>query len=357
MKAVVLAGGKGEGLYPVTQGVQKEAVEVCGKPIVMYSVSGLYDAGIREFIVVINERDDIINAIRESNVEADFEFVRQRQGGITGAINTGLDYVDDEYILVFGDIIAENSFYTSLLNAHQGGEPTFALVPVSRGLNTYGLAKVEGGKFVGLTERESTLALGGAYILRKEKFDDFSLYLRRAVGNYFVWSGLWFDIGYPEDLLRSIRGLLSDAKTTISRRAKVASTAIIDKGVFIDDGAVIDEYAVIRGPAYIGKNSYVGNFSLVRNFSCVERNSSIGAYVEISNSSIQEGVEIGSKSYINHSIIGKKARIGASVVTASYPATLIRGEENKLGALIAPLARVEHGKVLPPNSIISERES
>jgi glucose-1-phosphate thymidylyltransferase len=349
VKAVVLAAGKGEGLFPFTQKEQKESITVLGKSVISYVLEGIKKAGIREAVVVVNENG---KQVQESiNVDLSLEFVEQKRPGITGAVKDGMEKVGEDFLLAFGDVIADPEFYVSLMNIYaMGARAVFSLVPVYEGLQTYGLAKIVGDRLE-VVKEGSTLALAGAYILPYGDFDDLLEYFSRIspMAKYFIWSGNWIDIGFPEDLINAVEMLLKSAKTIVSNNATVSKTALIGKGVIIEDGAVVEDYAVIKGPAYIGRDAYIGSYSLVRDYSSIEEKAVVGAYCEVAHSLIEPYAEIGSKSYVTYSVIGKGARLGASVITSNYPAVIVRGKVNKLGALISSGENISHGSVLPPN--------
>ncbi|WP_338600291.1 NDP-sugar synthase [Sulfolobus tengchongensis] len=351
MKAVILAAGKGEGLLPYTEKVQKEAITIVGKPIIAYSVEGLKRAGVKEFVIVVNEKSNQIEEELEK-IDVSFEMVRQRRQGIDGAIKDGMEKIDDDlFALAFGDIVAPPEFYKSLMDTYimTGGPAVVPLIPISEGMQTYGLVKIN--ERLRVVKESSTLALGGAYIIPKGDFSSLLEYIDLLSSqnklHYFIWSESWVDIGYPEDLLFALEVLLKGKESVISDKAEVSKTAIIGKGVIIEDYAVIEDYAIIKGPAYIGKNVYIGSYSLVRDYSSIEEGSKIGAYCEVAHSLIEPLAEVGSKSYLTYSIVGKRARLGASVITASYPSkSLNRPRFNKLGALISPEETIKHGTVL-----------
>ena len=356
MQAVILAGGKGEGLLPYTEKTQKETISLLGKLIISYSIQGLKKAGINDFVIVTSERGKkkIEEELEKLNVSG--EVIIQKKEGINGAIKDGLERVSgNNVVIAFGDIIAPEEFYISLMNTFlsTGADYVIPLVPVSEGVSTYGLAKIQGDK-IEIVNSGSTLALAGAYIIKNEPFDDFLEYLnsRKERLKYFIWSETWIDIGYPEDLINAVEILLKDKRNIIAETAEISKTAIIGKGVVVDDKAVIDDYAIVKGPAYIGKEAYIGNYSLIRDYSSIERGAKIGAYCEVAHSIIEPEAEIGSKSYLTYTIVGERAKVGANVVTSSYPAKVIRGKVNKLGALISPEAQIQHGEILKPGTKI-----
>jgi Nucleoside-diphosphate-sugar pyrophosphorylase involved in lipopolysaccharide biosynthesis/translation initiation factor 2B, gamma/epsilon subunits (eIF-2Bgamma/eIF-2Bepsilon) len=348
MKAVILAAGRGDNLLPYTEKEQKEAIQVSGKAVVRYVVEGLWKAGIREFVVVVNDKGKQIEDALDS-IDASMEFIRQVTPGISGAIRDGMERVDDYFVLAFGDIIAPDNFYSELIGRYnESGRPVLSTVPVYEGLDTYGLVKLN--ERLHIVKEGSTLALAGAYVLPKGEFSEFLDYLESIADRaaYFIWSGPWVDVGFPEDLLSAIENLLNRKDSFISNRATISSTAIIGKNVVIEEGAIVEDYAILKGPAYIGKNAYVGSFSLIRDYSSIEEGAVIGAYCEVAHSLIGRRAVIGSKSYITHSVIGTEARIGASAVTISYPAALKRKGERKFGALISPGGELSHGSLVGP---------
>ncbi|MEM0064012.1 MAG: NDP-sugar synthase [Metallosphaera sp.] len=349
MKALILAAGKGEGLRPYTEKVQKEAISLVGKPVIRYVIEGLMSVGVNDFTIVVNEKgDQIIRAVEDMNIK--LNTIKQRSPGISGAVSDGLENMDDTFVLAFGDIVAPSEFYRELMvTFNRTGSPVFSTVPVSSGLDTYGLVKVNEGLHV--VSEGSTLALAGAYVIPKKPFNDFLSFLDQVAkdAEYFVWTGPWIDIGYPEDVIQAIEQLLKTESSRISNKSTISSTAVIGKGVIVEDGAVIEDFAIIKGPAYVGKDAYVGSYSLIRDFSSIEHGAVIGAYSEISHSLIGANAVIGSKSYITHSIVGDRTRIGASVITASYPASTKRQSTEKFGALISPDESLPHGVVVGPS--------
>ncbi|TRM80902.1 nucleotidyltransferase [Sulfolobus sp. D5] len=351
MKAIVLAAGKGEGLLPYTQKYQKESITIVGKSVISYVIEGLKSIGVKEFVIVVNDRGNQIESEIEK-LDIGFETITQKRAGIDGAILDGMEKIeDDTFILSFGDIIAPKPFYKSLMDTYvmSGKKAVISIVPVSEGMQTYGLIKI--GEKLRVVRENSTLALAGSYILPRGEFTSLLDYIDTLSTNgelgYFIWSEDWVDIGYPEDILYALEILLKNRSTIVSDKAEISKTAIIGKGVIVEDDATIEDYAIVKGPAYIGKGAYVGSYSLVRNYSAIEEGAKIGAYSEIAHSLVEPLAEVGSKSYLTYSIVGKRARLGASVITSSYPSTsLKRPRYNKLGALISPEALVKHGSVL-----------
>ncbi|MGC9105259.1 MAG: sugar phosphate nucleotidyltransferase [Thermoprotei archaeon] len=347
MQALLLAAGRGEGLLPYTLHVQKEAIRITGRAIVSFPVVGLKEAGVSEFVVVVNERaSQVEEALEELDVS--YELVVQKSPGLEGAVKDGLKKVSgDQYVLAFGDIVAPKEFYRGLINAlSTGKDAVVSLVPVVKGEQTYGTVTVEGGQ---IRIGRSQLALGGAYVLPRVEFDNiysfFEQLSREGRVEFFVWSGVWLDIGFPEDLVVAIQELLEGKDSVISKDARLGQGVVIKNSV-IEEGTEIENYAVIKN-SYVGRNAYVGDFALVRSFSSLEEGSHVGAYAEIAHSLVGRKAKVGSRVYLSYTVVGDEAEVGASVITVSYPGRPVRGKEAKLGALISPKSKVEHGRILP----------
>jgi len=346
MQALLLSAGRGEGLLPYTLHVQKEAIRITGRAVISFPILGLKAVGVNEFVVVVNERASQIEEVLEE-LDVSYETVTQSSPGLIGAIKDGLKKVSgDRYVLAFGDIVAPTEFYRGLMdNSTYGKEAVISMVPVSKGEQTYGTMTFEGGQ---IKIGKSSLALGGAYVLPRVEFDDLYAFIeqlsREGKVSFFVWSGMWLDIGYPEDLIMAIQELLEGRGSVIGKEAKLKQGVVVENSV-IEDGATIENYVVIKN-SYVGRDAYVGDFALVRSFSSLEEGSSVGAYAEIAHSLVGRRAKVGSKAYLSYTVVGDNADVGSAVVTISYPGRPVRGKEAKLGALISPGQRVEHGRIL-----------
>lgn len=344
---VVLAAGKGEGLRPLTNRTQKEAINILGKPLVKYSVDGLRYAGVNDILVVVNESRDVPEAL---SGERGVEFVRQRGEGLSGALASVMEYVEDEFVLAFGDIVAPPQFFAGLMTryAESGGGPVISLVPVGVGLPTYGLALVEEGRIKDLVQDGSSLALAGVYVLRRGDPSHFMDYIsNNAKGSpAYIWGGEWIDVGYPEDVIRAVKVMLNGRGVRVDSKADVPGSVRIHGDVVIERDAVIGENSVLKGPVYIGRGVFVGDFSLIRNGASLEEGASVGAYVEMASSSVQPGARVGSKSYLTSTIVGRGAEVGAGVVSATSSTWGPRSTEPKRGPVIEPFSVVDHGRVV-----------
>jgi len=383
MKAVLLAGGIGRHMYPLTEGYPKPLLRVAGKPLIEYPIKGLESIGVSEYIVVVSDKR--VEKYVEERLGLKASIIWQKGEELEGALSDASDYLgkEESFILAYSDIIAPPEMYIQLINAYnvRGAAAAFALVPTSD-VETYGVAQVnfEIGKVIKVLEKPtprealSSYALAGAYVLpARVAFEvkdglklpeAFSREVGRGETIPFIWSGDWVDVDYPWDILSAnfmVLGRLSGV--IISKEASVSSTAIIEGPVVIDREAVVDHYVVIKGPAYIGPETIVGKAAFIREYTSLEEKSIVGAFSEVKRSSLQPSSSTGSYVLLVDSVLGPEAIVEPRVTVMSkleegvdihrmLPLQGLVKKYKKLGIYTAPKVRVKVASVLNPASLI-----
>jgi len=378
---LILAGGSGERMKILTGGKPKTLLRLVGKYLVEYSLENVVSLGGKEVFLVVNNPKDFEDIAIKYGRKLKIELITQRKPGIEGAILSAKDYINSDFVLLYGDIIAPPNMYRELLHMYYyGGEFGVVVIPEEE-TESYVVAKlhsitsidafIEGSA---ATNMPGLYVVGGAYALPREFLDTLEshnniLSALNEINSRFrlrpcIWSGWWVDTEYPWDLLRaSLYVLYHLEKSMISRDAVISPNAIIEGPVIIEDGVEIDHYAIIKGPVYIGAKSYIGSHSLIRNYVALEGENIVGAHTEVVWSSIQKRASIGSKSYIGFSIVGENSVIEPGVVTinivpekmkiARAIKTERRGREYvKLGAIIGYNSRVSAYSILKPGETV-----
>ena len=142
-----------------------------------------------------------------------------------------------------------------------------------------------------------------------------SLFKQNLVYRALEFKGFWQPIKYPWHILRASEYFLSTIKKSISKKAKISKTAIIQGNVVIADGVRVFDNAVIQGPAYIGQESVIATGALVRNSMLGER-CVAGYTTEIARSYLANDVWT-HKNYLGDSIIDSNCSFGSGAVTGN----------------------------------------
>lgn len=381
LKAVVLAGGKGERLRPLTDCVPKSMVRIVGKPVIDYVLEGLRKLPLDEVIIVLSHKK-LAKYVEEkwSNI-LPVTTIYQKGEGVEGAVLTAKELLGRQmFMLAYGDIVISPKAYIRTLETHinSGAEASILLSP-KLDVESYGIAYVSENKILNVKEKplpekaESTLAIAGVFVLPPmfldyvEEYgftDALNILAEKITMAPCFWEDWWVDIGYPWDILKANEYVLKDLKySQISSNAVISSKAVIEGPAIIDDDAEICHYAVIKGPVYIGKGSFIGDHCLIRRFASIEENTIVGAFSEVKYSSIQPNVTISSHSYVGDSVIGENSVIGPHTVTLNIlPSGVkvsrlhpirIRGKMvTKLGAIIGCNVYIGANNVLYAGSVV-----
>ncbi len=383
LRVLVLAGGSGRELDPLTRGEPKAFLRIMGKSIVSHTISRLVAAGYRDIYVVSDKPQSMEREVSEYRRVSKIHVVEQKGVGVGTALLSARDKMDlgerEKFLLVYGDILVSPSAYISAQSAalESGVDGAMLAVPETP-LQSHGIVEVdEWGRVVSVKQAGESLGRddearyisGGIYVFEPEIFDlverlgdivkAYDVISREKKIKAIFWGHYWVNIGSPWDLLTASYYMLSELdRSYISARASISRSTIIEGPVIIEDDVTIDHNVILRGPLYIGREVFIGVNTFVRNATSIEDRSVIGSYSEINRSVIMRGATIGRGSYIGYSVVGERAVIEPNVVTwniAFQPErrTLARGREYaKIGCTIAKGSRVRSGSIIHPGEIV-----
>jgi len=333
MKGVVLAGGTGSRLRPITYTGPKQLVPVANKPVLEYAIEDLKEAGITEIGIVLgNKGREEIQRYFGSGAEFGIDVTYIVQGeplGLAHAVGCARDFVGDSPFVVYlgdnmmregiADLVADfdPDVYEAGIGLQQVEEPS-----------RYGIADIRDDEVVGLVEKPddppSDLALIGIYVFTPAIFSDIEalepswrgeLEITEAIQRIIdrderiqshVVEGWWKDTGKPEDVVGANRLVLDDITTRLD--GTVEEDDSITGRVELGEGSVIEAGAVVRGPVSIGTNTRIGSNAYVGPYT------SIGDDSEIDNVHIESSVTVGGNELtadqkIVDSLIGRDAAI------------------------------------------------
>ena len=331
MKGLILSGGKGTRLRPLTYTSAKQLVPVANKPVLIYGIEAIAGAGIRDIGIVVGETQAEIRAAvgDGSRWNVRVEYIEQdAPRGLAHAVKISQPFIGtDPFVMYLGDNLLNKGithFVDQFAREKPAAQILLARVPDPQ---MFGVAELRNGNVVRLVEKPKEpigdLALVGVYMFGSEIFDSVNqiapsfrneLEITDAIQNLIdrgltvrphIVEGWWKDTGKLEDILEANRLILD----TLERRieGKVDDDSRVEGKVVIEDGATV-ERSVIRGPAIIGRgarivHAYVGPFTSIMND--VEIRDS-----EIEHSIVLEGASL--RDLANRVIdilIGKSVRI------------------------------------------------
>ena len=346
MKAVLLAAGEGVRLLPITATRPKHLIKVGGKPILQFCLEAVKNAGITEAIIVTHYMGDAIRqyfgdgeklGLRISYVEQKAVF------GTGNAAGVAEPYVDDDFVLVYGDLLFGLDAVKNVLKLYERGKTAavMGVVQVDKP-ESYGIIKLDEEKKVkrivekpAAGKAPSNLANAGVYVFSRVVFDKIKQTKASVRGEWELTDAVtllaeegktvlaaeiskddWFDVGRPWDLL--------DANNWALKRMEHQLLGTIEQGahligpVSVAESARIRSGAYIEGPCFIDGECDVGPNCYIRAGTSLGRNVRVGNACEIKNSIIMDYTHVGHLSYVGDSILGEKCNLGAGTVTANY---------------------------------------
>ncbi len=339
MKALILAGGAGTRLRPITHSRAKQLVPVANKPILFYGIEAMVDAGITDIGVIVGDtRDEVMAALGDGSAfGASITYIPQDAPlGLAHCVLIARPFLgDDEFVMYLGDNLLEqdlSAFVSAFSTARDSSTPPSAQILLKHvpDPQRFGIATLDAdGHVVRLVEKPddppSDLALVGVYLFdatiheavasikpsdRGElEITDAIQWLidERHVVRCELLSGWWIDTGKLTPLLEANRLLLEKVEHRID--GAVDDLSVIDGRVVVAAGAEIVN-STIRGPAAVGAgtrivDSFIGPFSAIGN-GCEVSNSEIEHSVVMDNSRIIDILRL------EDSLIGSDAVISRS---------------------------------------------
>lgn len=219
MKGIILAGGTGSRLYPLTKVTNKHLLPVGDKPMIYYPIDKLTSAGIEEILIVTGTEHmgDVVTLLGSGkDFGCRFTYkVQDEAGGIAQALGLAENFVGDDCMTV---ILGDNIFQTSLDKAlgDYPGEGAQILLKKVDDPERFGVAEVEGDKIIGIEEKpehpQSSLAVTGVYMYDADVFDyiedlepsdrgEFEItdvnnrYISQSNMRFSIMEGWWTDAG------------------------------------------------------------------------------------------------------------------------------------------------------------------
>jgi glucose-1-phosphate thymidylyltransferase len=331
MKGLILSGGHGTRLRPITYSQQKQLIPVANRPILFYCIEDLISVGIKTIGIVVGpNKDQVIDAVKSVNWGADIEFIYQdAPQGLAHAVKISKKFLDDDkFIMYLGDNLLKGGITDFAKDFVNSGVDASLLLTEVDNPEQYGVALVDEQKkiIVKLLEKPkrppSNLSIVGIYGLTPVIFEAINnikpswrgeLEITDALHwlieegyrvRYSMVEGWWKDTGKPEDILDA-NHLILDGLETENKGA--VENSVLKGRIRIGENSIIKENSVIKGPVIIGKdceitNAYIGPYSSIGDSSQIIN-------TEIEDSIVMEGAKIVNAEKIVESLIGKNVNI------------------------------------------------
>jgi glucose-1-phosphate thymidylyltransferase len=292
LKGLILSGGAGTRLRPITHTSAKQLVPVANKPVLFYGIEALVDAGVTEIGIIIAPEtgEEIREAAGDGSAfGAKITYIVQDEpAGLAHAVLTAEEFIGGSpFVMYLGDNLLADGL-RGLVSTFRAEEPDalILLTPVEDP-QSYGVAELDGERIVRLIEKPkdppSNLALVGVYLFAPAIFDAAralqpswrgELEITEAIQGLIdegrsvrseVVSGWWKDTGQLADMLEANRLVLEEIETRIE--GEVDEDSRVEGRVVIEPGAKL-ERSVVRGPAVIGagaciEDAYVGPYTSI----------------------------------------------------------------------------------------------
>jgi len=355
LKGIILHGGHGTRLRPLTHTGPKQLIPVANKPISQYVLEDLRDSGVKDIAIILG--DIYPKKVKEYYGDGEKYGVKLRyihQGepkGIAHAVGLCEEFIEKQGFAVYlGDNLLKGGIEKFAKKFEASNYDAMILLCEIERPQLFGVANFDqNGRLIGLVEKPkdppSRYALTGIYFFRPVIFDMIrklkpswrgELEITEAihlllvngynVGHRIV-SGWWKDTGTPEDILEANRLVLDELKAEI--KGTIESPSSIQGRIITGSKSMIKHEALVRGPVIIGEDSiieekvYIGPYTSIGNHTVIKRG-------EIENSIIMDGCLIDVNERITDSIIGPQTKITSNADSKPRARRFILGESSQI---------------------------
>jgi glucose-1-phosphate thymidylyltransferase len=341
VKALVLAGGRGVRLRPITHTSAKQLVPIANKPILFYAIESVVAAGIKEIGMIVGDTEgEVRSAVGDGGAwGATITYIRQSGPlGLAHAVKEAEPYLrGSPFVMYLGDNLVPSGIGGFVEQFERSQPDALVLLAKVRAPERFGVAELHDGRLIRLEEKPKTprsdLALVGVYLFADRIFEAVHAIKPSARGELEITDAIqwlidhegrvephvidswWRDTGRLEDLLEANRKVLETLQpsneATIVGQSRIVGNVALGKGVEIVD-------SVVRGPAIVGARTRIVN-------SYVGPNTSIGCDVVIERSEIEHSVVLDGSQICDAGVKIEDSLIGKQVVirrTTALPKAL-----------------------------------
>ncbi|WP_254822916.1 sugar phosphate nucleotidyltransferase [Haloglomus halophilum] len=368
--AVVLAGGEGRRLRPLTKNRPKPMLPAGNRPILEHVLDTLVDAGVERIVLVVGyKRDRVQEHFGPTYRDVPLEYaVQEKELGSGHALLQAREYVDESLLVLNGDRVIDPGIVTDVADAFgDRGEPTMAVMEHPEA-HTFGAVRLDGDRVTELVEKplagEYRLINAGVYAFTPDIFDGLAetpkregeLDLTAAISRRIdadepVWGvrtdGLWADATFPWDLLFITRSVLHTDRVTEPESEDTLHVA---------PSAIVHPDATLRAPLVVGPDCEVGPNAVVGPDSALGRNVTVGANATVERSVLDADTRVGPGSTLVECVTGEDVNLGANTTVPGGPADVALDDrvyrDQQLGAVFADRVDARGGVTAEPGALV-----
>jgi mannose-1-phosphate guanylyltransferase len=328
VQALILAGGEGTRLRPLTYTVPKPVLPLAGRPHVAYVIDWLVRHGVDDVIVSCGFlAEGMRQAIVELEPGVEIRYAEEPHArGTAGAIRFAEEMLGDRFLVLNGDVLCDLDL-TALISQHErtDARATIALYPVADPTG-YGLVhRHDDGEITEFLEKpepeqiDSDEINAGAYLLERSVLDrippDRAVSIEREVFPRLIGEGLygirlegyWIDIGTPERFLEANWDILEG-------RVETVVSAGVDRATMVGEGSQLSPEAELRPPCVVGRDCEIAGGAVIER-SVVLDGCAVGEGARLSNSILGGGVRVEAGAELDGAVIGEGERVPAELRT------------------------------------------
>ena len=322
MQALILAGGEGTRLRPLTYTVPKPVVPLAGRPHVAYVIDWLVRHGVDDVVVSCGHlAEGMRRALAELEPGVEIRYAEEPDArGTAGAIRFAEDMLGERFLVLNGDVLCDLDL-TALMEQHERtrARATIALYPVEDP-SGYGLVhRRDDGEITEFLEKPSPEQIdtdeinAGAYLLERSVLErippERAVSIEREVFPELIGDGLygirlegyWIDIGTPDRFLEANWDILEGrVETVISKQ--------LDAPIMVGEGCEISPGAELRAPCVIGRDSSIGSDAVIER-SVMLPGCTVGEGARLSDSILSGGVTVEAGAELDRAVVGEGERV------------------------------------------------
>jgi mannose-1-phosphate guanylyltransferase len=325
MQALILAGGEGTRLRPLTSTVPKPVVPLVDRPFITYMLEWLQRHGVDDVVMSCGYMaSGVRNVLGDgSQLGLRIRYVEEpRPLGTGGAVKFAEPLLDERFLMLNGDVLTDMDL-TAQIEQHErsGARATIALIPVDDP-SRYGLVRIDADRRVeeflekpSSDQIDTDLINAGAYVLEREVLDslerEVNVSIEREVFPRLVGEGLygirlegyWIDIGTPERYLEANWDILE---------GRVEAAWKVDDPAMVGEGCQVSSSAELRAPCVVGPEGRIGEGAVVERSVLLER-CVLEEDVRVVNSILSGGVRVERGVELDGAVVGEDESVSAAV--------------------------------------------